>query len=493
MNFYSHTWKSFIRNERWRRNLLTQILLVIFALYITLLFLMLGLHIDKTLVSLGGNPVDNFNSILLWYLTVDLFMRCLLQPLPTIEIIPYLRFRIRRKKIINYLLVRSVLNVFNYIPLLVVIPFSVKLIMPQLGTGLAMVYLSGFILLLTFNNFLALFIGFLIQKKSLYYSIPFGLLAGFAFLSKSGFPVSETSIGFGSYMLHGNLILFGALLAGIVLIIYAVSLLLIRNFYIDEVKSKKQQKASSLSFDFDTFKRFGEIGRYLSLEVSLLSRNKRPRQMLVMLPIFLAYFLFIFSTDKNLQSPFFLMLILTMLTGIGASMYGQFLFSWESSYFDCIMSRKNNFVNYVKAKYYLLSLLSVTTFIPLLIYFSLTKRIDIVLLCAILLFIVGVNNFIFMFFGTFNNGRIDLGRSQFFNYQGVKGNQFLISFLFMLLPTGLYSVFDYFINATAGKLAIAIPGLMFIIFHDWWIKRIIVPQFITRKYRNLEGYRKLSM
>jgi hypothetical protein len=454
---------------------------------------MLGLHIDKTLVSLGGNPVDNFNSILLWYLTVDLFMRCLLQPLPTIEIIPYLRFRIRRKKIINYLLVRSAFNVFNYIPLLVVIPFSVKLIMPQFGTGLAMVYLSGFILLLTFNNFLALFIGFLIQKKSLYYSIPFGLLAGFAFLSKFGFPVSETSKVFGSYMLHGNLILFGALCVGIVLVIYAVSLLLLKNFYIDEIKSKKRQKASSWSFDFDTFKRFGEIGRYLSLEVSLLSRNKRPRQMLVMLPIFLAYFLFIFSTDKNLQSPFFLMLILTMLTGIGASMYGQFLFSWESSYFDCIMSRKNNFVNYVKAKYYLLSLLSVTTFIPLLIFFTLTKRIDILLLCSILLFIIGVNNFIFMFFGTFNNGRIDLGRSQFFNYQGVKGNQFLLSFLFMLLPTGLYSVFDYFINATAGKLAIAIPGLMFIIFHDWWIKRIIVPQFINRKYRNLEGYRKLSM
>jgi hypothetical protein len=62
----------------------------------------------------------------------------------------------------------------------------------------------------------------------------------------------------------------------------------------------------------------------------------------------------------------------------------------------------------------------------------------------------------------------------------------------MLLPLGIYSLFNYLFNPVAGELAIALPGVIFIIFHDWWIKRIIVPQFRNRKYKNLEGYRKLS-
>jgi hypothetical protein len=62
----------------------------------------------------------------------------------------------------------------------------------------------------------------------------------------------------------------------------------------------------------------------------------------------------------------------------------------------------------------------------------------------------------------------------------------------MLLPLGIYSLFNYLFNPIAGEIAIAFPGLIFIIFHDWWIKRIIVPNFRNRKYKNLEGYRKLS-
>jgi len=491
-HFYSHIWKSFIRNERWRRNLLTKILFGILILYFILLFLMVGLNIDKILGESGGNAVEKFNSILLWYLPLDLLLRCLLQPLPAIEIIPYLRLPVRRNKMINYLLIRSILNIFNFIPLFVIIPFSSKILLSQQGISAALFYISGLSLLLIFNNFLAVLTGFLIQKKSIYLFIPFGILAFIVLLNKWGFSISNLSIVFGQHILEGKLMLFGALLAAIILIIYVTNRLLSRNFYIDEIKSNKKLKTSFISIGINKIRGFGEIGRYLSLEINLLTRNKRPRQMLVMVPVFVVYFLFMISNDKNLQNNFPYMLIVTMLIGMGASMYGQFMFSWESSYFDCIMARKNNFINYVKAKYYLLSGLSLIVFVPLLIFFSLTKRIDIYLLCSILFFIMGVNSFIIMFFGAFNDGRIDLSKSRLFNYQGIKGTQFVLTSLFMLLPLGIYSLFNYLFNPVAGELAIALPGVIFIIFHDWWIKRIIVPQFRNRKYKNLEGYRKLS-
>ena len=215
--------------------------------------------------------------------------------------------------------------------------------------------------------------------------------------------------------------------------------------------------------------------------------------MMVMVPILIIYFMFIIANSKDPFGPFISLMVVFLLIGVGAINYGQFIFSWESSYFDSIMARKNSFANYIKAKYYLLSALSILSFIPLFIFFIYLQSIDPYFIIAVLLFTLGVNSFIILFFSTFNDGRIDLGKSSFFNYQGIKGNQFLISLLFLILPLGIFSLFKYYFNPIVGEFAIAIPGLFFIFSHNWWINGVIVPQFQRRKYRNLEGYRNLSI
>jgi len=363
---------------------------------------------------------------------------------------------------------------------------------PHYGISTALIYIAGFSLLLVLNNYLSVITGYLTQKKSIYLFIPISILIVVVLLNKWGVNISNLSIVFGRYLLEGNLTLFGSLLAVIFIIIYTTKLFLSGNFYIDDIKSGNQGKSSFISLGINRIGGFGEIGRYLSLEINLLIRNKRPRQMLVMIPLFLIYFLFIIYNDKNIQSHFSSLLLVTMLTGIGAAMYGQFMFSWESSYFDCIMARKINFINYVKAKYYMSAGLSLLSFVPIVIFFSITGIIKVYLIISILFFTLGVNSFIIMFFGTFNDGRIDLGKKRLFNYQGIKGSQFILTFLYMLLPLGIYSFFKYYFNEAAGEFALAVPGLILLAFHDWWIKRIIVPKFLNRKYKNLEGYRKLS-
>lgn len=492
MNFYPHIWKSFLRNAQWRRNLLTKILLGVLILYFTGLFLMLGLNIDKILGEGGGDPVEKFNSVLLWYFVFDLTLRCLMQQLPAIEALPYLRLRIRRSTIINYLLIRSMINLFNLIPWFIVIPFSVKILLPQYGTTTVLFYISGFCLVMILNNFLAVLTRYLINKISAFYVLPFILPALVSILKKWGISTGSLSAGFLSKIMHGNSFVFAILLLTITLVIYATYRLLYLNFYIDGIRSERERKGLFGLSRRGPYRRFGDTGRYLSLEISLLVRNKRPRQMLIIVPVFLAYFLFTMLKTNNFHDQFFLLMMVTMLTGIGASMYGQFMFSWESSYFDCIMARKNNFMNYVKAKYYFMSGLSLITFIPLIIVFSVTKLIDPFLACSVLLFITGVNSFIIMFFATFNDGRIDLTKNRMFNYQGVGSNQFILTAVFMLLPVGIYTLFKKLINPAAGELALAVPGITFIIFHAFWIRKIIIPLFYNRKYKNLEGFRKLS-
>jgi hypothetical protein len=286
-------------------------------------------------------------------------------------------------------------------------------------------------------------------------------------------------------------LVYGIIAIALFSVIFLTHRVIHNNLYLDIIGSKSRNYPSG-TLGNNVFRKMGDTGRYVSLEIYLLLRNKRPRQTMLMVPFFLVYFLFMVIGNHTMQGPFFKFLVVTMLTGLGAVSYGQFMFSWESTYFDSIMARKNNFVNYIKAKYYLMAGMILIIFIPIVTTFLITKQVDIYLLLSILLFSLGVTPFVVMFMGTFNDGRVDLNSGTFMNYQGVKGSQFLLTFIFVMLPYGIYSLFEFMFNDATGKISIALPGLILLFLHNWWIEKVIIRRFYTRKYKNMEGFRKLS-
>jgi hypothetical protein len=187
------------------------------------------------------------------------------------------------------------------------------------------------------------------------------------------------------------------------------------------------------------------------------------------------------------------LICISLISGFLPTQYGQFLFSWESSFFDGIMARKNNLKRYMLSKYYLLVLMAIAGFIPFYLFLSFSSKADQVLLLAFFFFTIGVTCSMVLFIGTYNDGRIALDQTQFFKYQAVKGTQFILTIAFSLIPIGLFELFKFFFGEEAGKMAIAIPGLLFLLLHRQLIQWFIVPQFQRRKYKNLEGYRKLSI
>lgn len=482
--------KSFFRNSRWRRNWFSGIIFGILALYFLLLAFVLGKHIDVIIGELGVNPINTFNYITVWYLLADLLLRSFLQNIPSVQIIPFLRLNIRHFTIINLLLFRSLWNIFNLVPLFIVIPFTLKILLPSIGIWHSMFYFISFLLLILINNYLAVLIYYLSKINAGFLTIPFLFAAFFMGLQKTNFPIHDLSVSLGKFMIQDNLanfLLLLLVLGGTYALIYKI---LVNNTYIDTFNTKNGATASNQWVWLDEFSKFGEIGTYITLELKLLIRNKRPRQALMMIPIMVIY---IIIFNLNYAKDNFLALILPCVLGVGTASYGQYLFSWESSYFDGIMARKNNLVNYIKAKYYLMSAVTIIIFIPFFIYFSITGKENVILLSVFLIFTVGVLCLIMIFIGTFNDGRIDLTQNNYFNFQGKKANQYLLTSVLMILPVGMYSLFSFLINDTIGKLVIGLMGLLFIITHEWWLKKIIVPYFISRKYKNLEGYRKFSV
>lgn len=491
MYLHSHVWKSFIRNERWRRSLLARILFILLGLYFVLIFLVLGYNISSDLAGEIGDSAHKFFIWILYYLAADYLMRCFLQQIPSLEVIPYLRFRIRRKKLVNHLLARSSYSIFNILPLFILIPFSVMVLGPSMGAVDVLTFLAGCILLIILNNMLGLLTGLLTRINSFYWIIPLGVAALLALSTRLEGSLNEPSRLLGSALAEGHPLPFLVIVSLIIAVIRLINRLFHRHLRVDLAGTHYRLRSKGVSFS-GRFSRLGDTGRYMSLELSMLLRNKRPRKTMLIVPFFLFYAVIYFLVMDVKHSEFFTILFTNMFLGLGAMSYGQFIFSWESTCFDGLMARKNNMTDYVKAKFYLMVLITIVSFVPLAVVVSISGKISLFLLISLMLFTLGPNSLIALLLATLNDARIDLNAGTFMNYQGMKGSQFIMTFLFVLIPGLIYILIRQLTNENTATFILASIGIIFIASSNWWLKKYIAGAFANRKYKSLEGYRKLS-
>ena len=113
--------------------------------------------------------------------------------------------------------------------------------------------------------------------------------------------------------------------------------------------------------------------------------------------------------------------------------FGQFVPSWDASYYPMIMAQN------IPMKQYLASKLGLITFSVAILAILSTPYVyfgwDILVLnIACALYNMGVNAPILIYAGSFNKKRIDLDKSPFMNYQGTGASQWLVSIPLLLMP-----------------------------------------------------------
>lgn len=487
---YSHIWKSFIRNERWRRNLITRLLYALVGLNFIFIFLTLGLDVSSTIAGEGREASGKFHEWIVWYLLADYLVRCIIQPVPSLDVVPYLRFRIRRSKLAGNIIIRSLFSLFNFLPLFLILPFVIKVTAPFEGIQAALLFLGGSFLLVIMNNILALMTGMLTRINPLNWLIPIGIATAFFIFDRMGGSVGDISRSLGMALTEGRPLAYFIPAVLITAAVILINRLLHQYLRVDRGSSVSSYRTHRNAFT-GRLARFGDTGRYMSLEMAMILRNKRPRNAMFFVLFFIVYaFIFFLAYDE--QERYINMLFTTMFLGLGAMSYGQLLFSWESTYFDGVMAGKNDFLNYVRAKYYLQAILTLITFIPIAVLSYISGRISVLLTTALMIYLLGPNSCLTMLLATLNDGKVDLEASTFMNYQGVKGSQFIMTFFFVIIPIAICELTSLVAGETGGIIVLATLGILFVIFHKWWLKNIIVATFMKRKYKLLEGYRKLS-
>jgi hypothetical protein len=480
-----HHWKKIRRSPDFQRNIAVNIVIGFFVLIFFVNLLILGLSIDSILKAAAPaeNPLRVLNSLLLYYFSVDLLLRFFLQKIHSLNAAPYLTLPVRRNALVHYVLGSSVLSLFNLVPLFIFVPCLWKVVALTSGPLASSAWILTLLVLMLWNGYVIVYLRnrFPAQMK-----IVVGLLAVVGLVFSGLIPVRNLSAGFFQLFLdHPETALVPvAMLAGI----YALNWRYLRHHLsIDEMTRSRMRRSSLRTPSF--LRVFGELGPYVGLELKLLTRNKRSRSMLILIPLMLAYGLLVYPHEMNRSIDGFLMIVGFMITGLFVVSYGTYAFAWESGYFGLILAGRIDIRRYIRAKYVLMLCVSLLAYLVSLGYAVFGARI-ILINTALLLFNLGVGAIIVLTFATFNKTRYNLD-ANIFSTQGKTGVHYSVILILLAIQYAVYFLFKLTISSEAGIAALGILGLVGLLFHRMLLERI-VRQFLKKKYAMAAGFRQNS-
>jgi len=178
-HFLNLEWKQYFRSSYWQKNILINILLVFLALYCVAMFLLMGVAMYTLLKKFfpEQDPFIVFNGFLFYWILGDLFVRFFFQKLPVMSVKPLLTLPIKRKTVVNFVLGKSALSFFNFLPLFAIVPFGIMLISEGYETSTILIWMFLIVIITLINNFLNFIIESLYSETELSF-LPIILLVG---------------------------------------------------------------------------------------------------------------------------------------------------------------------------------------------------------------------------------------------------------------------------------------------------------------------------
>ena len=489
LNLVKQEWKKSIRSQGFYKNLAVSILLGFFALYIAAILLFLGFSLNKILENADNNlnPMELFNGAMLYLLLFGLTIRFFLQQLNTFNLPPYQVLPIKRSNLINFLILKPLVNPANYLLLLVVVPFAIKSVVGYYSASVAFRFVLSFVFMIWFNSLTAAFLKRKFGSSILSFVTVFCILGIVIALEYfkifSLFSFSRSLYNFYIIKRFGLFVPLGLFLGAYFLNKWFFS----QNYY-PENFNKKMRGDKTRTTDFSFLNRFGIIGELISLQIKLILRHKRPKSTLAVSTIFLLYGLLFYTQEVYAKNNAMLFFVAMLMTGVLMIMFGQWMISWDSRHFDSIMTRNIPIKTYMNANYYLLIAFNIICFAVTTPYFFFGMKI-VYLHFAAFIFNVGVNVYLLMFMSTFNNKRIDLSKTSAMNYQGTTYKSFLIVLPIMFLPMTIVGLLSTLFSLAVALWTLTLMGIAGIIFRKQLIN-ICINQFNRRKYKLAEGFRE---
>ncbi len=478
-----------MRNPAFNQNLATTIMMGFLGLYFGVIFIALGAaapHAITEMVPEADGPIY-FGRYFLYFIIYSFLTRLIFQNFGFKDLKQYILQKIPKSTLLHYILIKTAFNWINVMSLLGIIAYLISASYAEnydlnlLNHGIVLI---GLIYASNYKAFL--FDKQLSINKILTGSIIVGVLL-------------INYLDFKGYIPLGNLLesLYAFLVMNIgtailpLIGIIATYILTYKTLnqiaYLEDNKSS-EESISNINIGSGLFARFGKAGKMMEMEVKLILRSKRARNMLFIIPLMGIYPIIIHGQGGNMDSMGMMMFVAIFCTGGYAITYGQLLLSWNSGHFDLLLTKMTSIKEIFQAKYFLQCILIIVQTLPMILW-GFYKTEYFYLMPAMMFYNLGVVLFLYMLTASYNSKRIDTNKGAAMNYEGFSLALFLIIIPIMAIPVLLYYGANAIGHPLLGILMTGLIGLIGFLFHDKLIN-ISVALFKKNRYKIGTAFRK---
>ncbi|WP_343696184.1 DUF5687 family protein [Flavobacterium sp.] len=477
-------WKAFTRSASFGKNLAMKILIGFLMVYFSLVFAAMGVGAFYVLKDMHLEPFVTVNQFLIYYFLLDLVIRLLLQSIPVLNIKPLLVLPFKKPVIVHFSLGKTVLSFFNWVHALFFVPFSVVLAIEGYSiTGiilwnlamLSFIYINNFlnIILSNIDKLFVVFVGLIL------------VLGGAQYYKFFDVTTFTTNFFLGFYAVKGQFLIPVLVLAGLYIFTFKF---LKKNLYLDAGLSVKQDVAETENFSW--LNQFGTLGTFLKNDIKLIKRNKRSKTTIFMSFLFLFYGFLFFG---NSHQP----AVMHIFAGIFVSggflfVFGQFVPSWDSSYYQLMMTQNIPYRGYITSKWWLIVIATFLSTILASFYLFFGWEIYLTIVVGAI-YNIGVNSHLVLLGGAFTKTPIDLSNAggAFGDKKAFNVSAMLLTLPKILLPLALYGIGLYLNSKNLGLALVAGAGVLGFIFKDK-VFSLIEKRYKIEKYSTINAYKQKS-
>ena len=474
--------KKFMRAPQLEAKLAIKILMGFVVLYFGGSLLFAGIAVYPFLSDQlpERDAISVINSVLVLIFILELIVRYFLQQLPVTEIKSFLLLSIPKKRIIRNVLFRSLLSVYNAIPVLFYLPISISMFQDDYALGQVIAWwvaVTAFSLCLNFISFLA--------NKNNKALAGFVILIILLYLSESymDFETLRT-VGyfFDALIMQPLWVLFPL---GVFVLLYQITFsFLKKNLNLEGSLAAKKEVANAGRYDFLDV--FGSHAFFLKNDLRLIVRNVRPKNIVLMSFLFLFYGLFFFTQDNQPES--LLVFASIFISGGFLLTYGNYVPAWDSEYYAFLMTQNLSYKKYLDSKWRLMTFAVIVSTVLSLPYLYFGVKTYLMILSGAA-FNIGLGTWITLYGGLLNKQplKLNVKAKAFENTQAFSGKVMLMIFPKMVLPVLLYIIPATFFSPTAGYITLAASGVLGIVFKNQILTQM-VKLFAKQKHEMLQAF-----
>lgn len=477
--------KSFFRGAQLGGSIAMKIGMFILYTYFAMIFV--GGAFSLYFISKEENqdPLQLFFRFFMFYWVGDLLFKYFAQQLSTNNIKPFLTQNISKSQIAGYTLLKILVSFFSWAFLLFIIPFTILLLMDGKYNTLQVL---AVVLSTTFLIFSNTFINALINKNNFLLYIVVGAIAVLGGLHYFNIinvlDVSERVFN----SMYTQPIYFLLPLILLTVIGFFTFNFIKNSLYLDKGLELKKTVGKTENIEF--LNKYGAVGTFLNNDIRLIKRSKAARGAAMGALFFLFYGVF-FMHSSNAMSPIFPGIF---ITGGFLFVFGQKVPAWDSSYYPLMLTQNVPYKEYLKAKWYLLVIVTLISMILAVAYVFFMGWTYYFTILAAGCYNLGVNAYLTLLSGAYLKKPIDLNSAT----KGFAGGQnsfnlklFLIVIPQMILPILVFVGVDYLLGTTLAIVSVALLGFIGFFLRDR-VFDAIVKVYKTEKYSTLAAFKKLN-